>query len=86
MSRYLLVNDIINRAALECGLLPSGDPVSDTNDSFVQMVGLLNSSGQELCELNDWPVLIKRDGIEQTGFLLLALFLLKAGLGLKGAI
>ena len=59
MSRYLLVNDIINRAAVECGLLPSGDPVSDTNDSFVQMVGLLNSSGQELCELNDWPVLIK---------------------------
>jgi len=63
MSRYLPVNEIINRAAVECGLLSSPDPVSDTNDSFVQLVGLLNSSGQELCELNDWPVLIKNYSI-----------------------
>jgi len=63
MARYLNVNTIINRAAVECGLLPSPDPVSDTNDSYVQMVGLLNSSGQELCELNDWPILIKNYSI-----------------------
>tara|TARA_R110001592_G_scaffold177646_4_gene417998 strand:+ start:1865 stop:2599 length:735 start_codon:yes stop_codon:yes gene_type:complete len=63
MSRYLLVTDIINRAAVECGLLPSADPVSDTNDIYVQMVGLLNSSGQELCELSDWPVLIQNYSI-----------------------
>ena len=59
MARYLNVNEIINRACVEIGLLPSGDPVSDSGDIFVQMQGLLNSSGQELCELNDWPVLIK---------------------------
>jgi hypothetical protein len=59
MSRYLAVNDIINRTALEVGLLPSSSPVTDTNEAFIQLVGLLNSSGQELCELNDWQILVK---------------------------
>tara|TARA_R110001632_G_scaffold1446_3_gene6372 strand:+ start:1105 stop:1839 length:735 start_codon:yes stop_codon:yes gene_type:complete len=66
MARYLEVNTIINRAAVEMGLLPSEDPASDTGDTFIQMVGLLNSSGQELCELNDWPVLIKTYSILTT--------------------
>jgi hypothetical protein len=59
MSRYLPVNDVINRVALEVGLLPSASPVTDTNDTFIQLVGLLNSSGQELCELNDWQILVR---------------------------
>jgi hypothetical protein len=59
MARYLPVNDIINRAAVEVGLLPSTDPVSDTDETFIQMVQLLNGSGQELCELNDWQELVK---------------------------
>tara|TARA_R110000744_G_scaffold41318_3_gene93527 strand:- start:547 stop:1281 length:735 start_codon:yes stop_codon:yes gene_type:complete len=59
MSRYLPVNEIINRAAVEVGLLPSSDAVSDTDETYIQMVGLLNSSGQELCDLNDWPVLVR---------------------------
>ena len=59
MARYLPVNDIINRAAVEAGLLPSSDPVTDTDETYIQMVGLLNSCGQELCELNDWPVLVR---------------------------
>ena len=59
MARYLTVNDIINRAALECGLLPSGSPVTDNEETFIQMTGLLNSAGQELCELSDWPVLVQ---------------------------
>ena len=59
MARYLNVNDIINRATVEVGLLPSTDPVADTDDIFIQMEGLLNSAGQELCELNDWQSLVK---------------------------
>ena len=59
MARYLPVSDIINRAAVEAGLLPSNDPVSDTDETYIQMVGLLNSSGQELAELNDWQSLVK---------------------------
>lgn len=57
MARYLPVTDIINRAVLEAGLLPSSDPVTDTDETFIQMVGLLNGAGQELCELNDWQIL-----------------------------
>ncbi len=57
MARYLPVDDIINRVALEVGLLPSSSPVTDTDETFIQLVGLLNGSGQELCELNDWQIL-----------------------------
>tara|TARA_R110000787_G_scaffold164180_1_gene277284 strand:- start:27 stop:761 length:735 start_codon:yes stop_codon:yes gene_type:complete len=66
MARYLNVNTIINRAAVEIGLLPSADAVADLGDTFVQLEGLLNSSGQELCELNDWPVLTKTHSIVTT--------------------
>jgi hypothetical protein len=67
MARYLSVDDIINRAALECGLLPSSSPVTDSDEAFVQMVGLLNSSGQELCELHPWQILVKPYEINTTG-------------------
>lgn len=60
MARYLSVDDIINRAVVECGLLPSSSPVSDTDETFIQMVGLFNSSGQELAEINDWQILTKK--------------------------
>lgn len=63
MARYLDVNTIINRVAVEVGLLPSSDAVADSGDTFVQLEGLLNSSGQELCELNDWPILTKTHSI-----------------------
>ena len=59
MARYLPVNDIINRAAVEAGLLPSSDPTSDTDETFIQMVQLLNGAGQEMCELNGWQELTK---------------------------
>ena len=54
MARFYTANDIINRAALECGLLPSQDPVGSDDESFVQLTGLLNSAGQELVELHPW--------------------------------
>ena len=60
MARYLSVNDIINRAALECGLRPSAAPVSDVDENFQQMVALLDSAGQEMSELNAWPSLIRK--------------------------
>ncbi len=60
MARYLSANDIINRAALECGLLPSNSPLDDADEAFVQLVGLLNSAGQELCELHPWQKLVNR--------------------------
>ncbi len=66
MSRYLSVDDIMNRVALEVGLLPSSSPVTDTNDTFVQLEGLFNSSGQELSELHPWQILNKPFDINTT--------------------
>jgi len=60
MSRYLPVDTIINRAALEVGLLPSPNPTNDQDEAFVQLVGLLTGAGQELCELHPWQVLVRR--------------------------
>lgn len=60
MSRYLPVDTIINRAALEVGLLPSPSPTTDQDEAFVQLVGLLTGAGQELCELHPWQVLVRR--------------------------
>jgi hypothetical protein len=59
MARYQTVNEIINQAAIEAGLMPSNDPVGDVDEAFVQMRGLLNGVGQELIELNDWQILVK---------------------------
>lgn len=57
MARYLQVNDIINRTAVECGLEASSSPVTSLDQTFVQLVQLLNSAGQELCELHNWQIL-----------------------------
>ena len=54
MARFATANDIINRAALETGLLPADNPVGSSDESYVQLTGLLNSAGQELIELHAW--------------------------------
>ena len=59
MARYRTVNEIINQAALEAGLMPSSDPVGDVDEAFVQFRGLLNGCGQELIEINPWQILVK---------------------------
>ena len=60
MSRFVTANTVINRAALECGLLPVNDPVSSADESFVQLTGLLTSCGQELVEIHPWQGLRKK--------------------------
>ena len=54
MARFFTANDVINRAALECGIVPVTDPYSSTDETFVQLSGLLNSAGQEMVELHPW--------------------------------
>jgi len=71
MARQLSANDIINRVAIEVGLLPVTDPVGSANEGFRQLKGLLDSAGQELVELFQWQVLQKThsfttDGIAST--------------------
>jgi hypothetical protein len=68
MARYRTANEIINRAAIEVGLPTDSDPVSSTLDTYVQLTGLLNSAGDELVEMNAWPVLVSTYAITtQTG-------------------
>jgi hypothetical protein len=67
MARLLSVNDVINRAALEAGLLPSSSPVDDPDEAYIQLTGLLNSAGQELLELHPWQTFVQRYEINTTG-------------------
>jgi len=67
MARFYSANQIINRAALECGLLPVSDPVSSDDESFIQLTGLLNSSGEELVEMFEWQGLRKKYEITTQG-------------------
>jgi len=59
MARLSSVNDIINRAAVEVGLNKDNNPVSSTDETFIQLTELLNAAGQEMVELNPWQVLEK---------------------------
>lgn len=57
ITRYISAQDIINRAAVECGIEPSTDVFSETNPSFVQLRNLITSCGQELVEAYPWEIL-----------------------------
>lgn len=59
MARQLTANDIINRAAVEVGLLRDVDPVASSAEAFIQLTELLNASGQEMVELHEWQILNK---------------------------
>lgn len=59
MARQLTAGEIINRTAVEVGLRRTPDPFSSLDEGFSQLVGLLNTAGQELVELSDWPELLQ---------------------------
>ena len=63
MARYSTANDIINRVAVECGLLKDSNPVSSNDESFIQLTELFNAAGQELVELYPWQTLVKTHSI-----------------------
>jgi hypothetical protein len=64
MTTAITVNDILNRVAVEVGLLPLTDPYSSVDSNFQQMKILLNIAGEELCIMNDWDILIRRTAID----------------------
>ena len=59
MARLYIANDIINRVAVEVGLLSVADPLSSVDETFIQLSELLNAAGQELVELHPWQTLVK---------------------------
>jgi len=66
ISRYIPAADIINRAAIECGLEPSADVFADTNPSFVQLRNLITTCGQDLVEAYPWEILRREHQILTT--------------------
>jgi len=60
MPRFNSAADIINNTAVEVGLGTTVDPVGSSDDKFQQLVGLLNTAGQELVEMYEWETLVKR--------------------------
>jgi hypothetical protein len=60
MARYASVNDIMNRAAVEFGLTPIGDPIGSSDDAWVQLRYLFDGAGQELIEIHPWQMLTKQ--------------------------
>ena len=57
MARLENVNTIINDAAVECGLNPSDNPVTSSDETFVQLKNMLNTAGRQLVKLHDWQIL-----------------------------
>ena len=66
ISRYITAQDIINRAAIECGLEPSTDVFADPNPSFVQLRNLITTCGQDLTESYPWEILRREHNIVTT--------------------
>jgi len=60
MARTATALYIINRAAVEAGLIASPDPYASTDESYIQLRGLLDAAGQELVELHDWQTLLQQ--------------------------
>jgi hypothetical protein len=57
VTRYITVEEVVNRALSECGLPESTDVLADTNLAVVQMRRLLTTCGQNLVEAHEWEIL-----------------------------
>lgn len=47
---YTTAKDIINRAAVQCGLAPVDDPLASQDVNYLQLVEFLNTLGEDLTE------------------------------------
>lgn len=50
---------VINRAAVEIGLDPTPDPFSTDDKSYLQLIALLNTAGEELATAYNWEFLVR---------------------------
>jgi hypothetical protein len=58
MARLSTANVIINRVAVEVGLIRDSNPYGSSDESFIQLSELLNAAGQELVEMHPWQALV----------------------------
>ena len=73
INRYITAQDIVNRAAIECGISPSSDVFGSEDPIFVQMRNLLNTCGQDLVESFEWEYMrrehnITTDALDDGGY------------------
>ena len=61
MARYDTASDIINQAAVECGLNPVTDVFASTDAAFVQLRYLLNTCGRNMVEMFEWEILRREE-------------------------
>lgn len=63
MARYDSAADIINGAAVECGLTAVSDPYSSTDPAFIQLRLLLKTAGLEMLSLYQWQKMVREHSI-----------------------
>tara|TARA_R110002020_G_scaffold230092_5_gene440878 strand:+ start:2404 stop:3153 length:750 start_codon:yes stop_codon:yes gene_type:complete len=63
--RYPLAGDIINRVALETGLITKklADPFTSDDANMTQLIELLAIAGQEMVSMHNWEVLVRNHQI-----------------------
>jgi len=66
MARYETAGDIINDAAVECGLTSVADPYSSADPAFIQLCRLMTTAGQEMLALHQWQKMVKSYTITAT--------------------
>jgi hypothetical protein len=57
ISKTITAADAINRAAVECGLLPVSDPYASSDEAFIQLKFLLQTAGEDLVLAHPWEFL-----------------------------
>lgn len=59
MAGFKTAGEIVNRAAIQCGLAAAADPYASTDPNFVLLRELLATLGQDLVTQNEWTYLVK---------------------------
>lgn len=67
VNRFISINDIVNRVAVEVGLTKQSDVFASTDPAFAQLTGLLTACVQELMEVYEWQVLTRSHTITTSG-------------------
>lgn len=60
MARYQTAGDLINRAAIACGLNRESDPFYSVDPAFIQLVELANQLGETLLHEWNWELLERK--------------------------
>lgn len=59
MARYDTAGEIVNAAAVECGLTAVSDPFASSDPAMVQLCTMLTNVGRELLGLHQWNRFVK---------------------------